>query len=219
MNEALLRADRDRAAFLAGVSHDLRTPIARVRLGLEMDDTDAEGRAAMVKDLEEMNQVIEQFMVFARDESSESESEVELDKLLQSLIARDRSGRVGLVAPDTVLVCGRPKALHRLFANLIDNALKYGGAGAIEVCVRIEHGNAVVEIADRGPGIAGVDVARLKQPFVRRDDARGGPIGSGLGLAIAERIAQLHGSTVELLPRPGGGLTARVVFTALSTGA
>jgi two-component system, OmpR family, osmolarity sensor histidine kinase EnvZ len=213
MNDALLRVERERAAFLAGVSHDLRTPISRVRLGLEMSGADSASRDAMVADLDEMNQVIEQFLVFARDESNEALSEVALLPLLEAMVSRSRGKQSITLVPTkaAATILGRPMALQRLFANLIDNAVKYGAA-PIEVTVEDDLGDVIVGIADRGPGIALGDVARLKQPFVRRDDARGGPIGSGLGLAIAERIAQLHGTTVDLLPRSGGGLLARVRF-------
>jgi two-component system osmolarity sensor histidine kinase EnvZ len=99
--------------------------------------------------------------------------------------------------------------MRRLVDNLIANAARHAG-GEIVVRTRREPGRAVVSVLDRGPGIPAAQVARLKQPFTRRDDARSGSSGAGLGLAIADRVATLHGGSLQLLPREGGGLEARV---------
>jgi two-component system osmolarity sensor histidine kinase EnvZ len=99
-----------------------------------------------------------------------------------------------------------------MIANLIDNALRYG-APPVDVVTRADGRSAVLEVADRGPGIAADQVERLKRPFTRGEPARTGGAGAGLGLAIVERIARLHGATFELLPREGGGTCARVTFT------
>ena len=96
-----------------------------------------------------------------------------------------------------------------MLANLIDNAFRYGSAD-VELSTRMADGWTIMEVADRGPGIPPEQVERLKLPFTRLDHARGGALGSGLGLAIVDRIARLHGGTLELLPRPGGGTIARV---------
>ena len=106
----------------------------------------------------------------------------------------------------------KPAALSRVAGNLIDNALAYGKP-PVEVAARVQGDEVMVDVADRGPGIAPGDVERLKQPFTRAGEARAredGAAGAGLGLAIVDRIARLHGGTLELLPRDGGGTIARV---------
>jgi two-component system osmolarity sensor histidine kinase EnvZ len=221
MSEALRRVESERAAFLAGVSHDLRTPITRVRLGLEMSGADAASREAIAADLEEMNQVIEQFMHFARDESGEPLAAVDLGEVLQRLVARTSREGVSLVLqiPALPVLLARPLAIQRLFANLLDNALKYGGDQPIEVGAEVQGDSVVVTLSDRGPGIPIAEVERLKQPFTRLDASRGGPLGAGLGLAIADRIARLHGGALDLLARAGGGLVARVTLPIGAVGA
>jgi two-component system osmolarity sensor histidine kinase EnvZ len=106
----------------------------------------------------------------------------------------------------------KPAALSRVAANLIDNALAYGKP-PVDVTTHVDGGEVVIDVADRGPGIAPSDVERLKQPFTRAGEARAredGAAGAGLGLAIVDRIARLHGGALELLPRDGGGTIARV---------
>lgn len=216
MQEALAQAERDRATFLAGVSHDLRTPLARVRLALEMSGADRTSQDAMIADLDEMNQVIEQFISFARDESGEALADVDVAQLLRNAADKcARQNRPLTLAMDVLpVLAARPVALARLFANLLDNAHKYSADAVVDVAARAEAHAVVVTIADRGPGIPAGEVARLKQPFSRMDSARGGPMGSGLGLAIADRIARMHGGRLDLLPRDGGGLVAKVVLPA-----
>jgi two-component system, OmpR family, osmolarity sensor histidine kinase EnvZ len=102
-------------------------------------------------------------------------------------------------------------AVRRAVSNLIDNALRYAG-GPVEVHLRKNRGGAVIEVRDRGPGIPPQEAERLKRPFTRLDDARGGPSGAGLGLAIVERVARAHGGGLELAPREGGGLVARLTL-------
>jgi two-component system, OmpR family, osmolarity sensor histidine kinase EnvZ len=103
-------------------------------------------------------------------------------------------------------------AVRRAIGNLIDNALRYAGE-PVEVELKNDPGCAVIEVRDRGPGIPPGETERLKRPFTRLDDARSGPPGAGLGLAIVERVARAHGGTLELAPRTGGGLIARLALT------
>ena len=212
----LAQLEQDRALLLAGVSHDLRTPLARLRLGIEMEARDDATRAGMVDDIEEMNRIIGQFLEFARTDEDSALEPRDPNAIVAACVDRYvRTGRDVRFAPGAVpLVPLRPTALSRLVANLIDNAIAYG-APPVEVTTRTEGGRVVLDIADRGPGIAPGEVERLKQPFTRASAARtdaSGVAGAGLGLAIVDRIARMHGGTFELLPRDGGGTVARVTI-------
>ena len=212
----LAQIEQDRALLLAGVSHDLRTPLARLRLGIEMEARDDASRAGMVDDIEEMNRIIGQFLEFARTDEDSAREPRDPNAIVAACVDRyARTGRDVRFAPGAVpLVPLRSTALSRLVANLIDNAIAYG-APPVEVTTRAEGGRVVLDIADRGPGIAPGEVERLKQPFTRASAARtdaSGVAGAGLGLAIVDRIARMHGGTFELLPRDGGGTVARVTI-------
>ncbi len=218
MRENLSRLDRERATFLAGVSHDVRTPLARLRLGLEMLPADPATRADLEADIEDINAVIDQFMDFARDESKETLESIDLNLLLRAAAERAQRGngdgsgvQIALeLAPQATLQL-RPLAMKRLIGNLIDNARKHAGTD-ITLRTAREANHIVLSVLDRGPGIPPAEVERLKQPFTRLDAARSGHSGAGLGLAIVERIAKAHAGTFDLLPRPGGGIEARVTL-------
>jgi len=218
----LRRTEEDRALLLAGVSHDLRTPLARLRLGVEMTARDDAMRDGLVADIEEMDRIIGQFLDFARSEDAGGKEAADLDAIVAATVERYVSaGRDVAFTPGAVppLPLSRT-AISRVAANLIDNALAYG-APPVEVATRVENGTACLEVADRGPGIAASDVERLKQPFTRSTASRAradGAAGAGLGLAIVDRIAHAHGGTFDLLPRDGGGLVARVSLPLTAAG-
>ena len=212
----LRQLEHDRALLLAGVSHDLRTPLARLRLGIEMEAREDATRAGMVDDIEEMDRIIGQFLEFARTDEDTAREPRDPNAIVGACVDRYvRSGKDVRFVPGAVPVVPlRPTALSRLVANLIDNAIAYG-APPVEVTTGAEDGRIVLDIADRGPGIAPGEVERLKQPFTRASAARthaSGVAGAGLGLAIVDRIARLHGGTFDLLPRDGGGTIARVTI-------
>ncbi|APV51207.1 hypothetical protein BWI17_16870 [Betaproteobacteria bacterium GR16-43] len=217
MKDDLLRQERERATFLAGVSHDLRTPLARLRLETEMlaPRIEPDTQRAMVADLEDMNAIIDQFIDFARGEASEALAPVDLAEVARA--AGERAARLGkpievMTAPVPRLLL-RPLAIQRAIDNLVGNAIKHG-LGPIELRVEPVPRGVAVRVLDRGPGIPRELAERLKQPFTRRDDARSGHSGAGLGLAIADRVAAIHGGRLELLAREGGGLDARMTFPA-----
>jgi two-component system osmolarity sensor histidine kinase EnvZ len=210
----LRQIERDRAILLAGVSHDLRTPLARLRLGIELSQADEATREGMVSDIDEMNRIIGQFLDFARADTAAASEPIDVNRELAAAVERyARAGHelhLAAGAPASVRV--KPAALSRVAGNLIDNALAYGKP-PVDIATRVEGDDVVIDVADRGPGIAPADVERLKQPFTRAGEARAredGAAGAGLGLAIVDRIARLHGGTLELLPREGGGTIARV---------
>ena len=213
MASDLKRLDQERALLLAGVSHDLRTPLSRIRLGLEMLDDKGETslKTDMVQDIEDIDAAISQFLDFARLADAETTvADGDLNALVRSVVARyERSGRnVTMQLSPLPPLALRPVAIQRLVANLIDNALRHSGT-AVEVRTAAEAGVAAVEVLDRGPGIPRDQAERMLQPFTRLESARTGP-GTGLGLAIVNRIARMHGGDARLLPREGGGLRARV---------
>ena len=215
MKEAMRRNERERATFLAGISHDLRTPLARMRLDVEMLEPHVEEavQRGMIADLADMNAIIDQFLDFTRSESDEPLSGVNLAELLRNCAERAiRSGiDVRCELEETPLVLARPLAVQRLVDNLLVNAARHAG-GPVTLRLNEESRALVLSVLDRGPGIPPELVERLKQPFTRRDEARSGSSGAGLGLAIVERVARIHGGRLELLPREGGGLEARVTL-------
>ncbi|MEO7743566.1 MAG: ATP-binding protein [Usitatibacter sp.] len=219
MTDDLQKNERERATFLAGISHDLRTPLTRLRLDVEMleDKVDGAVQRGMVSDLNDMNAIIDQFLDFTRTEAAEPISAVNLAKIARSSAERAaRSGaQVRCELDEVPMLAMRPLATQRLIDNLLGNASKHAG-GEVLLRTATEGDRVVLAVLDRGPGIAPEMVARLKQPFTRLDESRSGSSGAGLGLAIASRIASLHGSQLELLPRKGGGLEARVSFPTVS---
>ncbi len=205
------RHEKDRSEVLAGISHDLRTPLTRLRLEAEMSLPDEATRQAVVADIEQMETVISQFMDYARMDGGEQAQEVDPADLLNILVERQHSiGRP--VAADIAELPSlrlRPKAITRAVTNLLDNAWKYGG-GDVSLTARVVDQQLCIEIADHGPGIPADQAERLKRPFTRLDTARTDASGTGLGLAIVERIARLHEGRLDLLDNPGGGLLARL---------
>jgi two-component system osmolarity sensor histidine kinase EnvZ len=215
MSRDLARLDEDRALILAGVSHDLRTPLARLRLGVEMSADDPHLKSGMVADIEDMDRIIGQFLDFARLDGGEPPESVDLAALASEVAQHYRETGHAL---ETDLAAIAPIALRRVpfrrvMTNLLDNAFRYGGGG-VSLRTRRAGEDVVVEVLDRGPGIPAEEVERLKQPFTRLETARSGQGGSGLGLAIVDRIVRAHGGRFDLLPRDGGGLIARVTLPA-----
>jgi two-component system osmolarity sensor histidine kinase EnvZ len=206
--------ERERAMVLAGISHDLRTPLSRLRLALEMSGAEKSVAASMSADIEEADKVIGQFLDFARG-APEPRQLADLDALADEVIGHYR--RLGR----KVLRSGVPgigvelplaqQAVRRALMNLVENALKHAGE-PVELATRREGRHAIAEVMDRGPGIPENEAERLKRPFTRLDEARSGEGGAGLGLAIVERVAHAHGGRLELLPREGGGLLARLAL-------
>jgi len=218
MSSDLARLDEDRALILAGISHDLRTPLTRLRLAAEMS-ADATAREGISADIDEMDKIIGQFLDFARDTAGEPPEPTDLNAVVAHVAEplQRRGARIELKLAALPSLMLRPLALLRLAANLINNALRHGGDQApIEVVTRREGGAVILEVMDRGPGIPPEETERLKLPFTRLESARTGASGAGLGLAIVERVARGHGGRFDLLTREGGGLVARVTLPALA---
>jgi len=214
MTDDVEQAGRERELMLAGVSHDLRTPLTRLRLSLELLDHDNELTADMIRDIEDMDAILDQFLAFIRDGRDEPMEICDLNELISSVVApynqQGHDIRVCLEAMPVLPL--RRVSIKRMLVNLLENALRYGGKG-IEVAASVvadeQAPYVAISVLDRGAGIDPDDLQRIFNPFIRGDQARGGQ-GAGLGLAIVKRIAAQHGGSVELHNRAGGGLEASV---------
>jgi signal transduction histidine kinase len=209
MQERIRRMVDDRTLMFAAVSHDLRTPLTRMRLRAELLD-DEDQRARMLADLDQMEALITDALALARDDAAGVAPErIDLGQLLGELAAEET--RVTVSAEPGLVVAGRELALGRALANLIQNALAYGGAARVQA--RAEGGEIVVVIDDDGPGIPEAELERVFTPFYRLERSRSRTTGgAGLGLAIARSVVRAHGGEVTLANRPEGGLrqTARL---------
>ncbi|WP_297835387.1 ATP-binding protein, partial [Pseudomonas sp.] len=209
-----METEQMRSSLLSSVSHDLRTPLTRLRLSLELMTDENELTEGMVRDIEDMDAILDQFLAFIRDGRDEQIEEVDLGDLVREVVAPfnhpDEQIRLCLepIPPFPL----RRVSLKRLLNNLIGNAMHHAGNG-IEVAAYVS-GDAsapyvVLSVLDRGAGIDPSELEVIFNPFIRGDRARSGK-GTGLGLAIVKRIAAMHGGNVELRNRSGGGLEARV---------
>ena len=203
--------EEDRTLLLAGVSHDLRTPLTRIRLATEfMPDEDADVRDGIVRDTEDMDQIINQFISFVRDGRDEREQLGDINAVVEECVksARIQTHDISYELGKLPHASFKPLAMKRLITNLIMNGLKYAGP-PLQVKTRLEDHKIILSVFDEGPGIKDDDIDRLFQPFSRGNAARSGG-GSGLGLAIVRRIAEMHRGSVYLYNRPEGGLEARL---------
>lgn len=212
----LRHAARERELMLAGISHDLRTPLARLRLALELGDaSDPQRRDAMVGDLEELDNALEQCLAFVRDGRDEPRREIDLVTLVGQLLAlRTEPDAWQLHSPEVLPVTVRPSLLRRGIGNLMDNAERYGAA-PFEVRLSSDRMDAVVQVIDHGPGVKPELLPHLGRPFLRGDQARGG-VGTGLGLSIVARTAEWHGGSVAWRNAPGGGFVASLRIPAVT---
>ena len=203
---------KERAHILAAVSHDLQTPITRMRLRADLLD-DVLLRDKLHKDLAEMQAMVEDGIAYARSAhaAQEAAQRTDLQSLVQSTVLdyTDAGRPVVLLAATPLHADTRPQALRRLLCNLIDNALKF--AGSAEVGLAAHDTGWSLVVLDRGPGIPADRLAHVLQPFVRLEDSRHRSTGgTGLGLAIAQQLAHSLGGSLHLEARDGGGLVARL---------
>ncbi len=208
-----------RTTLLAGVSHDLRTPLARMRLALEIMKTGATPALIerLERDIAQMNQLIGNVLELARGLEHEAPVSLDVQPFLDEL-AEDFS------TPDFVAVVhGEPgrvliaaSAMHRALGNLLQNARRYGGTAPVELVAVLADGQCRMGVLDRGPGIAAEQIEAMFLPFHRADASRS-PVhgGNGLGLAIVKELARANGWTVSLSARPGGGLQAWIIVPAV----
>lgn len=212
----------ERLQLLAAISHDLQTPITRLRLRAEALDNDVL-RDKFQADLLGMQRLVEEGLAYARTAhaSTEPACPVDLQALLDGLVCdyTDAGRAVSLQAPAALVLRTRPVALQRIVGNLVDNALKFAGAAEVTASIRTGQGPSTVEIAvrDRGPGVPQAQLPRITEPFYRLEASRNADTGgSGLGLAIAQRLAQALGGELSLRNRDGGGLEALLTLPDLT---
>lgn len=218
MSADLARINEDRALMLAGLSHDLRTPLAKLRLCVEMlrSGADASLIESMIRSIDTADAVIGQFIEFARIGSDEQAQWCDPAELVTS-VGNEFAGRsncaVKLDLQPAPALRVRPVALRRAIANLVENACRYAPG---EIVVRLEAGDGKLRfsVLDQGPGVPAPELARIRQPFTRLTSSRGQLPGAGLGLAIVERIAALHRGQLRLENREQGGLAAMIELPA-----
>ena len=217
MARELARVEEDRAVMLAGISHDLRTPLARLRLETEMSVEDEEAKRNMAMDIDQLDAIIDKFMDYARPGETLL-TPVHVSTLLdrEAGVFRDPSQiKVTSRVPIGVTVMADETELGRVFLNLFENARRYGRgtySGVAEVTVTaVRTGNWIIlSVRDHGPGVAQEKLPQLTTPFFRGDAARTAATGAGLGLAIVEKAMQRMGGSLELANAPDGGLIAHL---------
>ncbi|WP_100657924.1 two-component system sensor histidine kinase EnvZ [Alteromonas flava] len=219
MSKGIKQLEDDRTLMTAGISHDLRTPLTRIRLATEMLPEEQDWvKDGIVHDIEDMNDIIDQFIDYARLDHSEQRELEDLNAIINELVNvrhLDDDHHIELHLTDVPQTFMRKIALKRVLDNLIENAFKYGSAD-ITISTTLDTRGAMIIccVRDFGAGIEDADIESLFSPFVRGDKARGaahGSTGSGLGLAITKRIIDMHGGEINIENHSGGGLN--VCFT------
>jgi len=221
----LQQVESDRAVILAGISHDLRTPIARMLLEVEMAQLSDAARQGMQSDLGQMEAIIGQFLDYARPTEPGRFMVIDLSALLQQIVqetARHTDVNITTAIDASLIVSGNPTDIARVMHNLIENARRYGKATGktlteLSIAAIRQGDDIVITIADQGSGLPSDQIAHLLQPFTRMDSARGQANGAGLGLAIVDRIVQRHNGRLEISNRDGGGLVVRVFLRRTET--
>jgi len=204
---------KERMQLLAAISHDLQTPITRMKLRAEFMDDSSE-KDKLWNDLGEMEHLVREGVAYARSVhgSTEESRRTDLDSFLDSLVFdyQDMGKDVQLSGKSEAVINTRPHALRRVLVNLMDNALKFAGAAELWVESKAD-GSLSVKVMDRGPGIAEAELAHVMEPFYRVENSRNRSTGgTGLGLAIAQQLALALGGSLTLSHREGGGLCAEL---------
>jgi two-component system, OmpR family, osmolarity sensor histidine kinase EnvZ len=217
MARELAKVEEDRAVMLAGISHDLRTPLARLRLEVEMSVVDEEAQRAMAQDIDQLDAIIDKFMDYARSHEA-SLVPVNLSQLIDKEASAFRDPGEIRITNKTAIdirVMADEVELGRVFGNLFENARRYGrttdtGIAMVTVTYARSGPWVIVSVRDRGPGVAPEKLAQLTTPFYRGDAARTAATGAGLGLAIVDKAIQRMGGQFEMDNAPEGGLVAHI---------
>jgi two-component system osmolarity sensor histidine kinase EnvZ len=219
MAERLAKIEQERAVMLAGISHDLRTPLARLRLETELSVADLETRDLMAADIAQLDAIIDKFLDYARPEPTNLGPVLLSGAISRSISPWRHDPRLLIevhVAED-LQVHAEQVELKRVLSNLLENARRYGqspidGITRVEIMARLQDGWVLLSVRDQGPGVPEEALKKLTQPFFRGDTARTDATGSGLGLAIVEKSVLRMGGTFALVNNSAGGLMALMKF-------
>jgi len=227
MVDDLKQVESDRAVILAGISHDLRTPLARMQLEVEMANLSDEAREGIQSDIGQMDAIIGQFLDYAKPTEASSFTEIDLSGLLTDMsreAMRLPDVRItAQIAPDAH-VMGNGTDLRRVLNNLVENARRYGktpGSDVTEIDISCQlkgtmgAKKVVIDVQDHGPGVPAEKIEQMLKPFTRLDSARGQANGAGLGLAIVDRVLLRHGAELQVRNREGGGLAFQISLPAV----
>ncbi len=217
MAQRLSKIEQDRALMLAGISHDLRTPLARLRLETEMSVSDGQAREHMAADIEQVTSIIDKFLDYARPDQIQPER-VSLNQVVEAAVfalAGQPNVTISTNIPPNTTVLGDAVELQRVFSNLLENAQNYGkspvsGVAEIDVEAHIKDESVLIKVRDHGKGVSPDVLAQLTQPFFRGDASRSAATGTGLGLAIVERAVHRMGGRFALSNSLKGGLAAHI---------
>ncbi|MDQ3061004.1 MAG: ATP-binding protein [Pseudomonadota bacterium] len=217
MAEQLSKIEQDRVVMLAGISHDLRTPLARLRLETEMSVSDLDAREHMAADIAQLDAIIDKFLDYARPEPALLEP-ISLNAVVDAAVyavADYPDMRVTLNIPENVDVLADEVELSRVIANLLENARRYGktpetGIALVEIAAKVRDQWVMIKVRDHGQGVAPASLPKLTNPFFRGDAARTAATGAGLGLAIVEKTVHRMGGMFSLSNTTSGGLAAHI---------
>lgn len=225
MTRKLAKVEQDRAVMLAGISHDLRTPLARLRLEAELSVADPVARNNMAADIEQLDAIIDKFLDYARPGGITLQP-VSLNQTIETCLApmrkrQDIAFKVAL--QDGLLVDADPVELQRVIDNLLQNAARYGkgvdtGIAMVDISARCQDNNVLLRVRDHGTGVAPEQLKQLTTPFFRGEAARTSANGTGLGLAIVEKTLSRMGGTFELSNANSGGLCANIKLQRATAG-
>ncbi|HEY4375232.1 MAG TPA: ATP-binding protein [Burkholderiales bacterium] len=208
--EALVAAQK---SLLANASHELRSPLARIRMAAELQDgnVDPASRAELTRNIAELDQLIDEILLASRlDTARNEEAHVETVDLTALAAEECARAEAEFDSDGLISVQGDARLLRRMIRNLLENARRYGGANPVQASLRQNAEGALLDVADRGPGVAADERERIFEPFYRARGASEGQGGVGLGLALVRQIAARHGADVQCLARDGGGSVFRV---------
>ena len=221
MAEQLSKIEQDRVIMLAGISHDLRTPLARLRLETEMSVADPEARAHMAADITQLDAIIDKFLDYARPDPAQL-APVSLNAIVEAAVyavADYDDLRITVNIPDNLNVLADEVELLRVLSNLIENARRYGktpetGIALVDIAAKERDQWVLIKVRDHGQGVSAEMLPKLTRPFFRGDAARTAATGAGLGLAIVEKTVQRMGGIFGLANTASGGLAAHIKVRA-----
>ena len=217
MADQLSKIEQDRVIMLAGISHDLRTPLARLRLETEMSVADRDARGHMVADIAQLDAIIDKFLDYARPEPPRLEP-VSLNAVIEAAVyavADYDDMRVTVTLPGNLTILADEVELSRVISNLLENARRYGktpetGVALVDIAAKSRDQWVLIKVRDHGMGVAPETLSKLTRPFFRGDAARTAATGAGLGLAIVEKTIQRMGGVFSLANTESGGLAAHI---------